>query len=103
MGEYVSNLEKWHISDYFATMVIKHSIIDVLRGAIPDQRDGFILSAKELLNSIEGRHKDKLVTFLMAKLCYNGKGALSVHIKSMYDIVTKLQALGKSISDGELV
>jgi hypothetical protein len=103
MGEYVSNLEKWHISDYFATMVIKHSIIDVLRGAIPDQRDGFILSAKELLNSIEGRHKDKLVTFLITKLCYCGKGALSIHIKSMYDIVTKLKVLGKSISDDELV
>jgi hypothetical protein len=34
---------------------------------------------------------------------YNGKGALSVHIKSMYDIATKLKALGTSISYGELV
>jgi hypothetical protein len=104
--EYVSNLEKWQRSNYFAKMVIKHSIIDVLRGAFPDQGDGFILSAKELLNSIEGRHKDELVAFLMAKLLnsrYNDKGALSVHIKSMYDIATKLKALGKSISDGELV
>jgi hypothetical protein len=78
-------------------MVIKHSIIDVLRGAFPDQGDGFILSAKELLNSIEGRHKDELVAFLMAKLInsrYNDKGVLSVHIKSMYDIATKLKHLG---------
>jgi hypothetical protein len=34
---------------------------------------------------------------------YNGKGALSIHIKSMYDIANKLEALGKSISDGKLV
>jgi hypothetical protein len=49
-------------------MVIKHSIIEVLRGAFPDQGNGFMLSAKELLNSIEGSNKDKLVAFLMAKL-----------------------------------
>jgi hypothetical protein len=106
MREYVSDFKKWQRSDYFAKMVIKHSIIDVLRGAFPDQGDGFILSAKEVLNSIEGRHKDELVTFLMTKLLnsrYNGKGALSVHIKSMYNIATKLKALGKSISYGELV
>lgn len=84
-------------------MVIKHSIIEVLRGAFPDQGNGFMLSAKELLNSIEGSNKDKLVAFLMAKLWNNDKGALSVHIKSIYDIATKLKALGKSISDGELV
>jgi hypothetical protein len=68
MREYVSDFKKWQRSDYFAKMVIKHSIIDVLRGAFPDQGDGFILSAKEVLNSIEGRHKDELVTFLMTKL-----------------------------------
>jgi hypothetical protein len=49
-------------------MVIKHSIIEVLRGEFPDQGDGFMLSAKELLHSIEGRNKDKLVAFLMEKL-----------------------------------
>jgi hypothetical protein len=68
MREYVSNLENWHISDYFATMFIKHSIIEVLRGAFPDQGNGFMLTAKELLNSIEGSNKDKLVAFLMAQL-----------------------------------
>jgi hypothetical protein len=62
-----------------------------------------MLTAKELLNSIEGSNKDKLVAFLMAQLWNNDKGALSVHIKSIYDIATKLKALGKSISDGELV
>jgi hypothetical protein len=51
MREYVSSLEKWQRSGYFAKMVIKHSIIDVLRGAFPVQGDGFILSAKELLIS----------------------------------------------------
>jgi hypothetical protein len=56
--------------------------------------------------SIEGWHKHELIAFLRTKLLnsrYNGKGALSVHTKSMYDIDTKLKALGKSISNGELV
>jgi hypothetical protein len=39
-----------------------------LRGAFPDQRNGFMLSAKELLHSIEGSNNDKIVAFLMAKL-----------------------------------
>jgi hypothetical protein len=39
-------------------MVIKHSIIEVLRGAFPDQGNGFMLSTKELLNSIEESKKD---------------------------------------------
>ena len=106
MREYISNLESWERSDFFAKMVIKHSIIDDLREAFPEQEYGIELSAKEFLNSIEERHKDELVNFLMTKLLnsrYNGKGALSIHIRSMTNIATKLKALGKFISDCELV
>jgi hypothetical protein len=68
MRKYVSNLEKLAHIRLLCNKVIKHSIIEVLRGAFPDQGNGFMLSAKELLNSIEGSNKDKLVAFLMEKL-----------------------------------
>ena len=46
MRKYISNLESRERSDFFAKMVIKHSIINDLRGAFPEQEHGLELSAK---------------------------------------------------------
>ncbi|XP_034599450.1 uncharacterized protein [Setaria viridis] len=53
--EYNSNSENWERSDELAKMIVRHSIINALRGAFPIKEDARELSVKEFLNSIEGR------------------------------------------------
>ena len=86
-------------------MVIRHTIIDALRGSFPTKINGKELTVKEFMYSIEERYKDELTNFLFIKLtssCFNDQGVLSVHIKSMLNLAEKLRVPGKHISSDQL-
>jgi len=97
LREYNSNSVKWERSNELANMVIRHTIIDALRGSFPTEINGKELSPKEFMYSIEEKYKDKLSKFLIEKLLtsrYNGQGALRAHIKNMFDTAKELEKLG---------
>ena len=69
-------------------------------------KDDRELSVKEFLNSVEESYKVNYSNFLINKLStsrYDGHSGLSIHIKSMYNMVAELKALSRFISDDLLV
>ena len=107
---YNSNLEKWEKSNKMALMVLKATISNAIKEAIPDKKEnGEELTGKEFFASIEKNFKSSSKTYastLIMKMCtsrYDGKGGIREHIMSMCDMAAKLKVLDMAISEGFLV
>lgn len=86
--------EKWERSNRMSLMIIKHSISETIRGAMPEEEN-----AKKFLSQIADRfvasEKVEACTLLskLVTMRYNGKGNIRECIMEMSNIVAKMKAL----------
>ena len=96
--------EKWERSNRMSLMIIKHSISDTIRGAMPKEEN-----AKKFLSQIADRfvasEKVEACTLLskLVTMRYNGKGNIREYIMEMSNLVTKMKALKLEFSQEILV
>ena len=99
-----ANLEKWKRSDRMSFMIMKHSIPDTIRDAMPEEEN-----AKSFLSQIAyrfaGSEKVQTSTILskLISMWYKGKGNIREYIMEMSNLVTRLRALKLELSDDILV
>ncbi|KAH7864764.1 hypothetical protein Vadar_033519 [Vaccinium darrowii] len=103
-AEEKSIYEKWERSNRMSLMIIKHSISDTIRGAMPEEEN-----AKKFLSQIADRfvasEKVEACTLLskLVTMWYNGKGNIREYIMEMSNLVTKMKALKLEFSQEILV
>ncbi|KAF7132637.1 hypothetical protein RHSIM_Rhsim09G0102700 [Rhododendron simsii] len=92
--------EKWERSNRMSLMIIKHSISETIRGAMPEEEN-----AKKFLSQIADRfvasEKVEACTLLskLVTMRYNGKGNIREYIMEMSNIVAKMKALKLEFSE----
>jgi len=102
--EYDEEKTKWSVSNRKCLMIIRSSIIDAIRGAIPDTQ-----SARDYLTKIEKQFKSSskaYATTLIKRLVgekYDATGSLREHIMKKCHMASKLKSMEMEISDGFLV
>ena len=102
--EYNDKKALWEPSNRKCLMIIKSSIIESIRGAIPDSN-----SAKEYLSKVKDQFKGSSKIYastLIKRLVeekYNPTGSLREHIMKKCHMAAKLKSLKMEISDGFLV
>lgn len=102
--EYDEAKAKWDISNRKCLMIIRSSIIDTIRGAIPDTQ-----TAREYLAKVEEQFKGSskvYATTLIKRLVgekYDASGSLREHIMKKCHMAAKLKTMEMEISDGFLV
>ncbi|PKU76845.1 hypothetical protein MA16_Dca001451 [Dendrobium catenatum] len=98
------NFEKWERSNRMSLMIMKYSIPDTIRGAMPEEEN-----AKKFLSQIVDRFvgSEKVETnTILSKLIsmrYKGKGNIREYIMEMSNLVTRLRALKLELSNDILV
>ncbi|RVX03812.1 Retrovirus-related Pol polyprotein from transposon TNT 1-94 [Vitis vinifera] len=103
-AEQRSTMEKWERSNRMSLMIMKHSILEAIRGAIPEETQ-----AKAFLDQIANRFaaNEKVETStILSKLVsmrYKGKENIREYIMEMSNIVTRLKALKLELSEDILV
>ena len=104
MRGYEIEKAKWDISNRKCLMIIKSSIIEGIRGAMPDSE-----VAKDYLSKIEDQFKGSSKVYagtLIKRLVndkYDGTGSIREHIMKMSNMAAKLKKMEMEISDGFLV
>ncbi|RVW88542.1 Retrovirus-related Pol polyprotein from transposon TNT 1-94 [Vitis vinifera] len=99
-----STMEKWERSNRMSLMIMKHSIPETIRGAIPEETQ-----AKAFLDQIENRFaaNEKVETnTILCKLVsmrYKEKENIREYIMEMSNLVTRLKALKLELSEDILV
>ncbi|KAL6321467.1 hypothetical protein AAG906_018403 [Vitis piasezkii] len=99
-----STMEKWERSNRMSLMIMKHSIPEAIRGAIPEETQ-----AKAFLDQIANRFaaNEKVETStILSKLVsmrYKGKENIREYIMEMSNLVTRLKALKLELSEDILV
>ncbi|RVW21557.1 hypothetical protein CK203_109657 [Vitis vinifera] len=94
-----STMEKWERSNRMSLMIMKHSIPEAIRGAIPKETQ-----AKAFLDQIANRFaaNEKVETStILSKLVsmrYKGKENIREYIMEMSNLVTRLKALKLELS-----
>nr|CAN61880.1 hypothetical protein VITISV_018026 [Vitis vinifera] len=103
-AEQRSTMEKWERSNRMSLMIMKHSIPEAIRGAIPEETQ-----AKAFLDQIANRFaaNEKVETnTILSKLVsmrYKGKENIMEYIMEMSNLVTRLKALKLELSEDILV
>ncbi|RVW30669.1 Retrovirus-related Pol polyprotein from transposon TNT 1-94 [Vitis vinifera] len=103
-AEQRSTMEKWERSNRMSLMIMKHSIPEAIRGAIPEETQ-----AKAFLDQIANRFaaNEKVETStILSKLVfmrYKGKENIREYIMEMSNLVTRLKALKLKLSEDILV
>ncbi|RVW81995.1 Retrovirus-related Pol polyprotein from transposon TNT 1-94 [Vitis vinifera] len=103
-AEQRSTTEKWERSNRMSLMIMKHSIPEAIRGAIPEETQ-----AKAFLDQIANRFaaNEKVETStILSKLVsmrYKGKENIREYIMEMSNLVTRLKALKLELSEDILV
>ncbi|RVW25195.1 Retrovirus-related Pol polyprotein from transposon TNT 1-94 [Vitis vinifera] len=103
-AEQRSTMEKWERSNYMSLMIMKHSIPEAIRGAIPEETQ-----AKAFLDQIANRFaaNEKVETnTILSKLVsmrYKGKENIREYIMEMSNLVMRLKALKLELSEDILV
>ncbi|RVX00833.1 hypothetical protein CK203_026399 [Vitis vinifera] len=99
-----SIMEKWERSNRMSLMIMKHSIPEAIRGAIPEET-----RAKAFLDQIANRFaaNEKVETnTILSKLVsmrYKWKENIREHIMEMSNLVTRLKALKLELSEDILM
>ncbi|RVW59316.1 hypothetical protein CK203_091086 [Vitis vinifera] len=103
-AEQRSTMEKWERSNRMSLMIMKHSIPEAIRGAIPEETQ-----AKAFLDQIANRFaaNEKVETnTILCKLVfmrYKGKENIREYIMEMSNLVTRLKALKLELLEDILV
>jgi len=88
-------------------MVMKHTILMTIRGAMPDKVSAKSLQSflAEVADRFTKSDKVEPSTHLrkLVNMCYNGKGNIREYIMKMSNIVSKLKALKLKLSEEILV
>ena len=101
MRGYEIEKAKWDISNRKCLMIIKSSIIEGIRGAMPDSE-----VAKDYFSKIEDQFKGSSKVYastLIKRLVndkYDGTGSIREHIMKMSNMAAKLKKMEMEISDG---
>ncbi|XP_034686757.1 keratin, type I cytoskeletal 9-like [Vitis riparia] len=97
-------MEKWELSNRMSLMIMKHSILEAIRGAIPKES-----RAKTFLDQIANRfaanEKVETSTILnkLVSMRYKGKENIKEYIMEMSNLVARLKALKLELSENILV
>ncbi|RVX10077.1 Retrovirus-related Pol polyprotein from transposon TNT 1-94 [Vitis vinifera] len=103
-AEQRSTMEKWERSNRMSLMIMKHSIPEAIRGAIPEETQ-----AKAFLDQIANRftanEKVEISTILskLVSMRYKGKENIREYIMEMSNLVTRLKALKLELSEDILM
>jgi hypothetical protein len=103
MKEHIPKLEKWQKSDRIAKMIIQWSLlVNMIRRFLSNENNRK-LSAKELHNSIKAHFRKSFLFDKLLNSRYDGISGLGNHVKSLFDMVYELKALGLDVSDKFMV
>ncbi|KAK4488227.1 hypothetical protein RD792_003973 [Penstemon davidsonii] len=96
--------EKWERSNRMSLMIMKLSIPESIRGAIPDEGDAKTF-LKEIADRFTANEKVETSTVLskLVSMRYKGKGNIREYIMEVSNLVTRLRALKLEVSDDILV
>ena len=92
-------MEKWEQSNRMSLMIIKHSIPEAIRGAIPEETRAKIF-LDQIANRFTANEKVKTNTILskLVSMRYKGKENIREYIMEMSNLVTRLKALKLELS-----
>ena len=100
----VKNFEQWERYNRMSLMIIKHSIPETIRGAVPevDNAKAFLDAIVECFQKNEKAETSTMLSNLLA-MHYKGKGNIMEYIMQMSNLASKLKALKLELSDDLLV
>ena len=102
--EQMANFEKWEHSNHMSLIIMKHSILDTIRGAMSEEEN-----AKSFLSQIADQFvgsekvETSTILFKLVSMQYKDKGNIKEYIMEMSNLVTRLRALKLELSDDILV
>ncbi|RVW47053.1 Retrovirus-related Pol polyprotein from transposon TNT 1-94 [Vitis vinifera] len=103
-AEQRSTMEKWERSNRMSLMIMKHSIPEAIRGAIPEetQAKAFL---DQIANQFAANEKVEISTILskLVSMRYKGKENIREYIMEMSNLVTRLKALKLELSEDILM
>jgi len=104
-SQYLANSEKWERSNRLSGQIMKNSISEGIRGAIPDNEN-----AKSYLESVEEHYKgtSKFYAATLMQKLHNArydlsKGSVREHIMQIIDAGTQLKKMKAGMDDDFLV
>ena len=102
--EQMANFEKWEHSNRMSLIIMKHSILDTIRGAMPEEENGKSFLS-QIADQFVGSEKVETSTILfkLVSMQYKDKGNIKEYIMEMSNLVTRLRALKLELSDDILV
>nr|CAN76378.1 hypothetical protein VITISV_003758 [Vitis vinifera] len=102
--EQMANFEKWEHSNHMSLIIMKHSILDTIRGAMSEEEN-----AKSFLSQIADQFvgsekvETSTILFKLVSMQYKDKGNIKEYIMEMSNLVTRLRALKLELCDDILV
>ncbi|XP_073042016.1 uncharacterized protein [Primulina eburnea] len=98
------SLEKWERSNRISLMIMKHSITDTIRGAIPEENDAkkFFTQIADHFTTNENVETSTILTKLVS-MRYKEKGNIKEYIIEMSNLVTRLKAFKLELSEDIVV
>ncbi|XP_029127004.1 uncharacterized protein LOC114915850 [Cajanus cajan] len=93
-------VEKWECSNRMCLMIMKRSVLEVLRGFISESQNakGFLDAIEQYFTSNEKVDASNLLAKLIS-MRYKGKGNIREYIMEMSNLASKLKALKLELSD----
>ncbi|PON83006.1 hypothetical protein TorRG33x02_212120, partial [Trema orientale] len=100
----VKNFEQWERSNRMSLMIMKHSIPETIKGAVPkvDNAKAFLDAIAKRFQKNEKAETSTMLNNLLA-MRYKGKGNIREYIIEMSNLASKLKALKLELSDDLLV
>ncbi|XP_073017722.1 uncharacterized protein [Primulina eburnea] len=98
------SLENWERSNRMSLMIMKHSIPDTIRGAIPEENDAkkFFTQIPDHFTANEKVEKSTILNKLVL-MRYKEKGNIREYIMKMSNLVTRLKAFKLELSEDIVV
>ena len=99
-----ANFEKWEHSNHMSLIIMKHSILDTIRGAMSEEEN-----AKSFLSQIVDQFvgSEKVETNIIlskfVSMWYKGKWNIKEYIMETSNLITQLRALKLELSNDILV
>ena len=99
-----ANYERLEHSNSMSLMIMKHSILDTIRGAIPEEENAEKFFS-QMVYQFSSNEKVETSTILskLISMRYKGKGNIGEYTIEMSNLVTRLRALKLELSDDILM
>ncbi|XP_034686685.1 uncharacterized protein LOC117915232 [Vitis riparia] len=97
-------MEKWERSNHMSLMIMKHSILEAIKGAIPEETRAKTF-LDQIANQFVANEKVETNTILskLVSMRYKGKENIREYIMEMSNLVTKIKALKLELSQDILM